>query len=155
MAQLLTIDDLTPFATIGEDKAEAMVADAIAQASLVAECLGDVEDLTPLQISQAKSVLRGAILRWHDAGSGAVSQQTAGPFGVTLDTRQTRRAMFWPSEISALQKICKSGDGGTFSVDTAAEPMRFRGMAYGMGDCPVPLFDSEIAIYGDYTDGSF
>lgn len=123
--ELLEVTDLAPFASIDEAKAEQMVDDAIAQAILAAPCLEDIDSLTGMQIRQAKSVLRGAVLRWNDAGSGAFAAQTAGPFGVTLDTRQARRSMFWPSEITDLQKICKGvgSDGGAFSIDTAPAPM--------------------------------
>jgi len=121
---LLEADDLASFATIDPDKAEQMVADAIAQATLAAPCLADVDNLTDLQVAQAKAILRSAVWRWEEAGSGAVSQETVGPFGISVDTRQPRRGMFWPSEIAALQKICKTDrDGGAFSVDTAATPM--------------------------------
>lgn len=113
----LTPDDLAPFADIPPAKAEAMIEDALAQALLVAPCITD--DAFALAAA-AKSILRGAVLRWHDAGNGAVQQATAGPFGQTVDTRQARRGMFWPSEIEQLQKLCRAvTDNGIFSVDTA------------------------------------
>lgn len=123
-------DDLTPFATIDPCKGEAMIADATAQAILVAPCLGndvdlnvDDEDATldAHQRAAVKSVLRGAILRWNDSGNGALTQQQAGPFGVTYDNRQARRSLFWPSEIESLQDICSTingGSSGAFSIDT-------------------------------------
>jgi len=37
----------------------------------------------------------------------------------TLDTRQQRRGMFWPSEIEQLQDLCKGSEvSGAFSIDT-------------------------------------
>lgn len=63
---------------------------------------------------------------WNDAGSGVVSQQVAGVYQQTVDTRQKRRNMFWPSEITDLQKICSQGSGAAFSIDTAPAPMAFR-----------------------------
>lgn len=117
-AVTLDPDDLTPFATIGEEKAQAMIDDALALAALVAPCISD-EDFE--YDAAAKAILRGAILRWHEAGSGAMQQQQAGPFGVTVDTRQQRRGMFWPSEIESLQQLCLDGNpsGGAFEIDTA------------------------------------
>ena len=53
-----------------------------------------------------RAILRGAVIRWNDSGSGALQAQTAGPFGQTHDTRQERRGMFWPSEIVPLQSFC-------------------------------------------------
>lgn len=114
--------DLDPFADIDPAKAAAMIADAEAQAILAAPCLADVDDLDANQVAAVRAVLRGAILRWNDAGSGAYQQQTAGPFSVMMDTRQTRRSLFWPSEIEQLQSICTAvagGAGGAFSIDTA------------------------------------
>jgi hypothetical protein len=95
--------DLTPFATIDEAKAQAMIDDALALAARVAPCiLTDTFEYA----AAAKAILRGAILRWNDSGSGALQAQTAGPFGQTLDTRQVRKGMFWPSEIEQLQELC-------------------------------------------------
>lgn len=119
----IDVADLVPFAEISEEKAVAMVQDATAQAVLAAPCLGTEDDLTDAQKAAVKSILRGAILRWHDAGSGAFQQDTQGPFSVTYDTRQTRKALFWPSEIAQLQSVCSAingGKGGAFEIDPGA-----------------------------------
>ena len=110
----LTPADLAPFATIPEDQATAMIEDALAMAVLAAPCLSDGQ-LDPKYAAAAKAVIRGAILRWHEAGNGALTQrqQTAGPFSQneSYDTRSQRRGMFWPSEIAQLQDICRqAGD---------------------------------------------
>lgn len=129
---LLEVSDLTPFATIADDEAAAMVADAIALATLAAPCLGG-DDLTDLQMAQAKAVLRSAVIRWHESGSGLTSQQMAGPFQQTI-TPLARKSLFWPSEIEALRNICKSAtSGGAFAVDTAATAMRFHSVLCGFG----------------------
>jgi hypothetical protein len=112
----ITPADLAMFVEVDEAKAQAMIDDALALAFTIAPCLND-PDLDDVKVAAAKAIIRGAILRWVDAGSGVLQGQTAGPFGVTIDTRQPRRAMFWPSEIMQLQKICKGGSGA-FSVDT-------------------------------------
>ncbi|WP_016895960.1 hypothetical protein [Mycobacteroides abscessus] len=119
----IATSDLAPFATIPEGKATAMIADAMAMALLVAPCLDDPQ-LTDKKAAAAKAIIRGAILRWHEAGSGALSQkqQSAGPFAQseTYDTRQIRRAMYWPSEIEQLQSICRADDdasGGAWGYD--------------------------------------
>jgi hypothetical protein len=126
----ITPDDLAPFASIDATKAAAMIADAEAMAILVAPCLpglttapdGETEAdaaVREARLSAVKAILRGAILRWEDAGSGAVQQQTAGPFSQTV-TPQARKSMFWPSEIEQLQGICSSQDTGkAFTIDTA------------------------------------
>jgi len=111
--------DLEPFADIEEAKAEAMIDDAIAMAALVAPCILDDDFAYP---AAAKALLRAAVLRWNDAGTGAIQSEskTAGPFGhsQTIDTRQQRRNLFWPSEIESLQKMCQGSASGAFSIDT-------------------------------------
>ena len=120
----LTPADLAPFATIDEAKASAMIEDAEAMAALAAPCIITAEFQADAALSgAAKAVLRGAVLRWHDAGSGAVTQQGAGPYQQSIDTRQTRRGMFWPGEISQLRDLCAtftntSSSGKAFEVDT-------------------------------------
>jgi len=121
LQDLITIDDLAPFATIAEDKAQAMIDDATAMAAVSAPCLTGT--LTGDQLAAVKAVLRGAVLRWNQSGQGAVSAQAMGPFSVAVDTRQPRRALFWPAEIEALQQICNPDEVKAFSIDTAANPM--------------------------------
>jgi hypothetical protein len=97
-----------------------MIDDATATALMAAPCLADEDSLTAEQIAAVRAVLRGAVLRWNDAGSGALTSQQVGPFAQALDTRTQRRGMFWPSEIEQLQDICKGEDSGAFAVDTVA-----------------------------------
>lgn len=114
----VTVADLTPFSpNIDPAKAEAMIADALALAAEVAPCILE-DDFT--KSAAAKAILRGAILRWDDAGAGAIVSQTIGPWSETVDTSKVRRSMFWPSEIVDLQKLCRasSGRGRVFQIDT-------------------------------------
>lgn len=77
---------------------------------------------TPAQLSEAKLVLLGAVKRWIESSSGALSAQQAGPFGMTVDTRQRTGYNLWPSEIEGLQDICSTGattGREAFSIDTA------------------------------------
>lgn len=112
----LSTDDLEPFASIADEKAEAMIEDALALAALVAPCI-TADDFA--NDGAAKAILRGAILRWNEAGSGAFQSTNAGPFGATVDTRQARRGMFWPTEIVQLQSLCAVNQGGAYSVSLA------------------------------------
>lgn len=112
----LTPADLAPFANIPQAKAQAMIDDAIALAARIAPCILD-DDFR--YAAAAKAILREAILRRNEAGAGAITQQGAGPFQMTVDTRQPRRALFRPDEISQLQALCQSNSGKAFSVDTA------------------------------------
>ena len=93
-----------------------MCEDALGQAEIFAPCIFEPGFA---KRRAAKSVLRGAILRWNEAGAGAAVTHNAGIYGQTVDTRQPRRAMFYPSEIEALQKLCRRPEdtGGAFSID--------------------------------------
>lgn len=114
MAEFLSVADLLPFEPdIDEGKAQQMIDDATALAVLAAPCI-DAADFT--KTAAVKAILRGAILRWNEAGTGALQAQQAGPFGQTLDTRQQRRGMFWPSEIVQLQSLCSGGSSYTTSL---------------------------------------
>ena len=127
MATIILVTDL-PSAIQSNEMAATMVAGANAKASRVAPCLTwDGSDTTKTapsedQLAEARLVLIGAVKRWAETGSGALQAQTAGPFGMTVDTRQRTGYNLWPSEIEALQDICKAiGEGGrkAFSLDTA------------------------------------
>lgn len=122
MSVELGVEDLRAFVPdIDEVKAEAMIEDAIAQASLVAPCiLGD--DLAPEKVRAARAILRGAILRWEATGAGGVTTQhtsTAGPITEAMTmTTGARRSMFWPTEIRDLRNLCGRSSGAAFSIDT-------------------------------------
>lgn len=114
-AVTVTPDDLAPFATIDPVKAQAMIDDALALAARAAPCILDADFAYP---DAARAIIRGAVLRWNDSGSGAVTQQTAGPFNQSIDTRTTRKSMFWPSEITELQRLCEDNtSSGAFAID--------------------------------------
>jgi hypothetical protein len=117
MGTFVTPADLTPFATIDLAKATAMIEDAEAMAILTAPCLSTTEVASATWYA-ARAILRGAILRWNEAGTGVIQQTQVGPFGQSMDTRTVRKAMFWPSEITQLQSLCSTTDGKAFAVDT-------------------------------------
>lgn len=123
----LIVTDLTPFADIEPVKAQAMIDSAMARAARVAPCIRDAT-LGDDNAAAAMSVIRDAILRKNEAGSGALQAQQAGPFGQTFDNRQPYRVLFWESEIKELQAICRDHAGlaprrGAFSVDLAPRPL--------------------------------
>jgi hypothetical protein len=119
-AVTLTPEDLAPFASIPEPKAAAMIEDAMALAARVAPC---VTEETFAHDTAARAILRRAILRWHDAGAGSITQESIGPYTYSTDTRDSRSnrsGLFWPSEIEQLQDLCRTDDtsGQAFAVDT-------------------------------------
>lgn len=124
MATIVDVDDL-PAAIQSNELVDAMVAAANAKAARIAPCLVSTDPAPSAELlAEAKLVLIGAVQRWTDAGSGALSQrtQTAGPYSntETIDTRQRTGYNLWPSEITQLQDLCKSGGtASAFSVDTA------------------------------------
>lgn len=127
MADIIAVSDL-PSALQSQELVDAMVAGANNKASRVAPCLtwdGTVDGQpvpTVGQLAEAKLVLIGAVKRWAEAGAGAFQSQTAGPFGVTVDTRQRTGFNLWPSEVESLQDICRtdSEESGAYSYDTVS-----------------------------------
>lgn len=104
--------DLAPFAKIDEAKAQAMIDDAYARAARVAPCLTDPDFLNVSEnVAAVRSVLRAAVLRRNDSGTGTVQYQVGGPYAVTTDTKQPHRSLLWPSEIEELQGICREFNG--------------------------------------------
>lgn len=138
MSTFLSVRDLTPFNPgIDPEQAAQMIEDVDALAVLVAPCIADPGFQ---HIGAVRALLRGAVLRWADAGSGALASQTAGPFGITLDTRTERRGLLWPSEIAQLQGMCSGRGGGAFSVDTTPGTGRLAhldtcSVNFGANDC--------------------
>lgn len=99
----VTPADLVPFADIPADKAAAMIADALGMAKAVAPCILQDDFAYP---DAAKAIIRGAILRWFAADSGAVTTQQAGPYQQVIDSNTRRNGLYWPSEIAQLQALC-------------------------------------------------
>ena len=123
-SQFIGLGDLTPFTTASDEKLLALIDDFTAMAVSIAPCLGTVDaenPLTAVQVRAVRAVLRGSILRWVESDGGALQQQVAGPFAMTVDTRQQRKGYFWPSEIDTLQSVCSLDvSSGAFYVDTWA-----------------------------------
>lgn len=116
MTDVITSDDLPSDVVNSVDAAllATMIAGANAKATRVAPCLAGVPSAD--QTAEAKLVLIGAVTRWAEAGSGAFTQQTAGPFSQTTDTRTRSGYNLWPSEITQLQDVCADGKAaGAFS----------------------------------------
>lgn len=120
MAEIIQVTDL-PASVQSAELVAAMVAGANAKASRVAPCLASTDPAPSAdQLAEAKLILLGAVKRWAEAGAGSWQQQAAGPYSVTTDTRQRTGFNLWPSEIEALQELCRTaGKAGAFAVDTA------------------------------------
>lgn len=154
MSEIISSDDL-PTDVANNAMSEVWVEGANARASRVAPCLavtnpGPTED----QLAEARLILIGAVLRWSEAGSGALQSQTqtAGLFTseTTLDTRQRTGFNLWPSEIRQLQDICKTGGKPkAFSVDTVRPQIPHSPVCsvYFGGDCSCGASIAWQAIY--------
>lgn len=116
---ILELGDL-PATIRSRELVATMVAGANARAERVAPCL--LEPGKDAERAEAKLILIGAVQRWTEAGAGAVQSTTAGPFGMTVDTRQRTGFNLWPSEIEVLQQLCAGETGGAFTVDTMPSP---------------------------------
>src|SRR5690606_41531079 len=94
---------------------EAMIADVLARARLLAPCLAG-DGLSEDQAAAAKAILRDVVLRWNDVGSGGYQQETktAGPFThqTMIGAGQDAKARFRPADIRGLQDSCRDVSGG-------------------------------------------
>lgn len=109
----LTPTDFAPWGIVEQDKLVVLIEDVLAQAAIVAPCI--LEATFPYAAA-AKALLREAVLRRLDAGSGAIITRLegTGPFqrSETIDNR-IRRGILQPLDISDLQKLCVAAGGGT------------------------------------------
>lgn len=118
---ILAVTDL-PAALRNHELVVELVAGANAKAARVAPCLVSTDPApTSLMLDEARLTLIGAVKRWTELEAGAVQQQAAGPFSMSIDTRQRTGYNLWPSEIKDLQAICSAGQSKreAWSVDTA------------------------------------
>lgn len=124
MSVTISVDDVLVFnRDLDKKQVEVLIKDGLALAERAAPCIKEPDFA---YADAAIAIIRTAILRWADSGTGALTQQqnSAGPFAQNLsfDTRQTRRSLFFPSEIAELQKLCKQYRGGAFAIDTNGIP---------------------------------
>ncbi|STC97566.1 hypothetical protein [Corynebacterium renale] len=107
------------------DVVDILIRDGLAMARRVAPC---IDEPGFVHSDAAVAIIRGAVLRWAESGSGGISsqQQTAGPFGQTtsFDNRQTRRSLFFPSEIKELEALCSDSKRKAFAFDTVPQAKR-------------------------------
>ncbi|MEV0851480.1 hypothetical protein [Nocardia fluminea] len=121
MENPLTWADLKVFEPdLGEDVSDAMIAATWVKAKKIAPCIGEL-DADPDQIELVRSTMRAVVLRWHDTGSGAVRQQTAGDFGETFSSYSG--GLWRPDEIDDLQGVCgQAVTGKASTIATWGEP---------------------------------
>jgi hypothetical protein len=116
----LTPAHLAPFATIAVEKAEAMIDDVMALAARVAPCISESDFAHD---AAARAILRRVVLRWNDQGSGVLTTESVDDYSGTTDTRQPSKNLFWPSEITQLQDLCRTDEPQAptaFAIDTVS-----------------------------------
>ena len=144
-----------PASLLSHELIDDLVAGANAKAARVAPCLVSTDPPpTDGQLAEARLTLIGAVKRWIEAGTGAYTQQAAGPFSVSTDTRQRTGYNLWPSEIQGLQELCRTGSTGrqAFSIDTApafgARHSAACNLAFGADHCSCGADIAGFPLYG-------
>lgn len=98
MSMYLQPADVMPFTDVDTDRLAILIEDAEVFATMAAPPLADPLPLTDSQRAQVKTILRRAVIREADAGSGAKTQETAGPYSYTVDTRKSTDVSFLTEE---------------------------------------------------------
>lgn len=125
---------------LDEHVVEILIKDGLAMARRVAPCIDEEDFAYP---DAAAAIIRSAVLRWAESGSGALASEskTSGPFALqtSFDTRQTRRSLFFPSEIKELEALCATSRKGAFAFDTLPQTAhRCKDCDYLVGSLSTP-----------------
>ncbi|MDH3021152.1 hypothetical protein [Gordonia alkanivorans] len=113
---VLIVDDIKAFVdddVLSDSTIQSMINTAAARAVKVAPCLriplSSTDPVSPLadEVSAeiVKDVMRSAVLRWIDRGSGAVYSETSGDFQRSL--LKDSASLFRPNEIRDLEEVCR------------------------------------------------
>ena len=126
MGLYLQPDDVTPLADIKPARLTVLIEDAETFATMAAPPLAARLTLTDQQRAQVKTILRRAVVRESDAGTGAKTQESAGLYFYMVDTRTARSVSFLSEEDQdALRGIV--GLGRSTNADTIDSRRRARG----------------------------
>lgn len=104
--------DLSPLTDASLEQLQIVIDDLEAAAVFAATCLANPERLSAAQTGAVKAMLRTAAMRWVDRVRSTDRMLVAGPFsaGPVPGASETRRTLWWPSEIEQLQAICSGQD---------------------------------------------
>jgi hypothetical protein len=113
--------DVTPLVDIELARLAVLIEDAETFATMAAPPLADPLTLTEQQRAQVKTILRRAVVRESDSGTGAKVQESAGVYAYTVDTRTARSVSFLTEEEQdTLRGIVGLGRSTTaFTIDLA------------------------------------
>ena len=103
----LTADDLALLTPTAPEVLAVMITDVEAQAVMAAPCLEHEDALSLAARAAVVGILRGAVLRGADYLGKDDRQMASGPFTIgPAKGGDERKPLLWPSELSALQKVC-------------------------------------------------
>lgn len=121
MGLYLQPGDITPLVDVDPGRLAILIDDAETSATMpkVAPALAEPDLLTAAQRAQVKTILRRAVVREAEAGTGAKTQEVAGPYSYTVDTRTANRtSCLTEEEEDALRSIVGiSKSTQVFSLD--------------------------------------
>lgn len=127
MAFTLTAADVPGFEE-GDERDEQLVRMALARARAVAPCLSRPDFPSEgLHFDNAAAIITSMVMRWAETGTGALSQVNEGSYGQTYNSNSGRIGHIFPTEIRALQDMCRdfsgvstSGGGTVFTTPMVA-----------------------------------
>lgn len=155
MGQYLQPEDVFPFVEVDLARLVILIEDAEVFATMVVPTLTEPSSISADQRRQVKTILRRAVIREADAGTGSKVQESAGPYSYTVDTRSLRGASFLTEdEEETLRTICGVGRSNqVFSVDvtpTLTEHLPWCDLMFGGVTCTC---GASLAGYPIYEGG--
>lgn len=144
---------------VSSETVDDYIADVWARALSVVPVIADeLWPPKPEKAASIKAILRGIILRWHEAQSGAATgrSNTAGPYAqaLQLDARPKRGYTLMPSEVVDLQRVCRT-KGAMFTVSTMPDdsgpPQHFGNGPHthtsAVPDRPITFDNPDLEVY--------
>lgn len=104
-AVALTPADLQMFVQVSDDMANELIDTTLARVRRKYPCLFDIA-LSEDDAQTARGIIRDAILRRIDTGSGGVQSEGKGPFTTTYLPPDKRHGLFTEADVTELTAIC-------------------------------------------------
>ena len=129
MAFHMTAADVPGFEA-GDERDEQLVRMALARSRAVAPCLARPDFPSDgVHFENAVAIIASMVMRWAETGTGALSQVQEGSYGQTFNSSSGRIGHIFPTEIRALQDMCRdfTGMSGSGGGTVFTGPMRATG----------------------------
>ncbi len=131
MSLYLQPADFTALVELEPERLVILIEDAETFATMAAPPLAAPDALTEQQRAQARTILRRAVVRESDSGTGAKVQEVAGPYSYSVDTRTAGRVSFLTDEeedalrgVVGLVKSTQAFNTDVTPAYTAWDPIR-------------------------------